>query len=98
MTPEQARQLDALYKGMFYGSQVRGKEYPGLLAIEAETQRRVTLLSGQNAGLAEAVKQLAAGRELDLEAVQRAAEAGTTKALEEGTVDVDITVTGRGTS
>lgn len=42
MTPDQAKQLDAVYNALFYGSSVKGREYPGLLPTEAETQRRVT--------------------------------------------------------
>ncbi|GAB3437531.1 glycoside hydrolase family 25 protein [Actinophytocola sediminis] len=49
---------------------------------------------GKVEGLAEAVRQLGSGDELDLAAVTVAAESGTRKALDEGTVRVDIDVTG----
>lgn len=53
-------------------------------------------VSGKVDGLAEAVGQIAAGQQLDLDAVTAAAEAGTRKALAEGTVHVDVDVTGPG--
>ena len=37
-----AQEVSALYQAMFYGSLAGGVKYPGLLAIEAETQKRVT--------------------------------------------------------
>lgn len=55
---------------------------------------QVAALSGKVDALLKVVSQLAGDEELDLEAVRAAAEAGTRKALEEGTVNVDIDVTG----
>lgn len=44
MSEKAERQIDALYQAMFYGSTAGGVKYPGLLAIEAETQKRVTAI------------------------------------------------------
>lgn len=58
------------------------------------TDRQIAALAGDLAGLKVAVQQLASDEALDLEAITAASEAGTRKALAEGTVNVDIDVTG----
>lgn len=54
----------------------------------------IATVTGKVDGLAEALRQIGAGQDLDLDAVTAAAEAGTRRALAEGTVRVDIDVTG----
>lgn len=55
---------------------------------------QVAALSGKVDGLINAVAQLAGDRDVDLDEVRQAAEDGTRRALAEGTVRVDIDVTG----
>lgn len=51
-------------------------------------------MEGVLQGVLTALAALQAGEEIDLAAIRQAAEQGATAALERGTVDVDITVTG----
>lgn len=70
-----------------------GKHIPAIQELaDAKTEALAT--RGMVAGLEEAHRQDQAGEDRDLEAVAAAAERGTRKALTEGTVTVDIDVTG----
>lgn len=70
-----------------------GKRIPALQELaDAKTEALAT--RGMVAGLDEARRQDEAGEARDLEAVAAAAERGTLKALAEGTVTVDIDVSG----
>ena len=82
MSEAAERDINAVHAGLFYGSTVGGKEWPSVLAILAETQRRVTVntnllarKNGIDAGdVAEALApQLAAVLLPDLDAVMREA-------------------------
>ncbi|WP_116051670.1 peptidoglycan recognition protein family protein [Amycolatopsis palatopharyngis] len=82
MSAAAERDINAVHAGLFYGSSVGGKEWPSVLAILAETQRRVTVntnllarKNGIDAGdVAEALApQLAAVLLPDLDAVMREA-------------------------
>lgn len=61
---------------------------------EAQAQQ-IAALTGQVAGLMDAMTQLAAKQGLDVAAIEAAVENGVEKALEEGTVDVNVTVANR---
>jgi hypothetical protein len=61
MSAEAEKKITATHAGLFYGSTVGGKEWPSVLAILAETQRRVTvntnLMARQNGISADAVAE-----------------------------------------
>lgn len=50
---------------------------------------------GQLTGLTEAVRLLAEGRDIDLTAIEEAAERGAQRGVETATVDVDVSIAGR---
>ena len=70
-----------------------GKDIPAIQEL-ADAKTEAIAIQGKVAGLAEAHRQDQAGEARDLDAVRQAAEDGTRTALAEGTVTVDIDVTG----
>lgn len=59
------------------------------------TRAMVATLQGQVSALLVAMQALASDQDVDVEAIRKAAEEGTAKALQENTVDVDVTITGK---
>jgi hypothetical protein len=81
------------------GTNTDGQKYNyGILPIVVENQRRIASQDAQIRGLVGAIAALSKGEALDevklLTSIQAAAEAGVKSGLENGIIDVNVTVAG----
>jgi hypothetical protein len=95
--PLSDKDIERIWDHMIYNHQLKRKEWAKTSLGAAQdriVRQQIAPLRGEVAALAEAHRQDRAGEDRDLDAVRQAAEEGTRKALAEGTVNVDIDVTG----
>lgn len=95
--PSAKEVAEEVWAYMIHNHQLGRKEWAktSLGALQDRIVRQqIAPLRGEVAALAEAHRQDRAGEDRDLDAVRQAAREGTEQALAEGTVNVDIDVTG----